>query len=85
MAGVKNYAGVTNDLDVATKKYVDDGLSEKASQDDMDDVEEGLDEILDSNDQEIYDSNDQEVLKTETWTFILDGGTQVIKSVFVRA
>lgn len=30
MAGVKNYAGVSNDLDVATKKYVDDGLDGKA-------------------------------------------------------
>lgn len=27
MAGVKNYAGVSNDLDVATKKYVDDAVA----------------------------------------------------------
>lgn len=25
--GIRNYAGVTNDLDVATKKYVDDGVA----------------------------------------------------------
>lgn len=77
MAGIKNYAGVSSDLDVATKRYVDDWLSAKAAKSDMDSLVSGLDDA-------ILLLDGWNGVFAESWTLTMSNGTTQTRVVLNR-